>query len=1072
MTRVIDWFARNSVAANLLMLFIVVAGAISAVTVTQEVFPEFSLDLITIEVPYLGAAPDEVEEAVNVRIEEAIEGIDGIKQITSTAAEGMGTVVIELELGADARKVVDDVKSNVDAIDTFPLETEKPVVREITSRRQVIDVAVSGQTDEATLKTIAERVRDELSATPEITQVDIVNAKPYEISIEVSEAALRRHGLTFDEVADAVRRSSLDLPGGSVRTEGGEILLRTIGQAYRGNEYEKLVLWTRADGSRLRLGEVATVVDGFAETDQMARFDVEPSVLVSVFRSGNQSALDIAAVVHDYVATTSRHLPAGIKLTTWQDQAQILDDRLTLLLRNGSTGFVLVFLVLALFLELRLALWTSLGIPVSFLGALWIMPGLEASINEISLFAFILVLGIVVDDAIVVGENIFTHQERHGQGLRGAIEGAKEISVPVAFAVLTSVAAFVPLLVVPGIMGKVFRVIPLIVIPCLLFSLVESLQILPAHLSHFPARPTRPGLWRRFQGLFANGLKKFVQVAYRPALDVALRWRYSTAAVGAATLIVTIGMVLGGWAKFHFFPSIEADFISAAITLPQGTPASRTSSAIAQLERGAERLREELTARDDVDPFRHVYASVGDQPLAAQGGGPFGPIMSRSASNLGEITIELAPSDTRLETSEMLGNRWRELTGAIPEATEVKYTTTMMSPGEDVDVQLSGSDIDMLRAAADAVQTRLSEYAGVHGIADSFRQGKQEMKLGIKPAAETLGLTLQDLGRQVRQAFYGEEAQRIQRGRDDVRVMVRYPEEERRSLGDLDNMRIRTPNGGEVPFRQVAAVESGRGFATIRRVDRQRAINVTAAVDASVTSSQAVIQDLETRILPAVLPAFPGVHYSFEGAQAEQRDAVGGLQRGFVLALLMIFALLAIPLRSYSQPLIIMSAIPFGLVGAVWGHILLGLDVTMMSMFGLVALTGVVVNDSLVMVDFINRKRTEHEELGVAVREAGAARFRPILLTSLTTFVGLLPLMAEPSFQAQFLVPMAVSLAFGVVFATFITLILVPTAYLILDDLGRGLRVVFAREHTEATVKGTVQVPTPDVIADAPGVSA
>ena len=1060
MTRVIDWFARNPVAANLLMVFIIVSGAISAFTVKQEVFPEFSLDRITIEVPYLGAAPDEVEEAVNIRIEEAIQGIDGIKQITSTASEGMGSVMIELEIGADARTVVDDVKSRVDAIDTFPVETEKPIVREITSRRQVVDIAISGQTDEFSLKALAEQVRDDLSAYPEITQVEIVNARPYEISIEVSEGALRRHGLTFDEVAQAVRRSSLDLPGGSVRTDGGEILLRTIGQAYRGSDYENLVFWTRADGSRLRLGDIATVVDGFAETDQMARFDIAPSVLVTVFRTGQQSALDIADVVNEYVANANTRMPAGISLTTWQDQARILDDRLTLLLRNGATGFVLVFLVLALFLDLRLAVWTSLGIPISFLGAIWLMPALDVSINQISLFAFILVLGIVVDDAIVVGENVHTHQERHGEGLRGAIEGAQEISVPVTFAVLTTVAAFLPLMFVPGMMGKIFRVIPLIVIPCLLFSLVESLQILPAHLSHVPKPKTRRGPWARFQGLFANGLKRFIRVVYRPTLALALRWRYSTAAVGAATLILTVGMVLGGWANFHFFPAIEADFISAAITMPQGTPATGTSEALRRLEAGAEALRRELVGTEGVNPFRHVYSSVGDQPLAAQGGGPFGAILNRASSNLGEITIELASSEDRSQTSEMLGTRWRELAGTIPEATEVRFTATMMSPGNDVDVQLTGGDIDGLRAAADAVKTRLAGYAGVYEISDSFRQGKQEMQLGIRPAAETLGLTLQDLGRQVRQAFYGEEAQRIQRGRDDVRVMVRYPEDERRSLGDLDNMRIRTPDGVEVPFSQVAVVEPGRGFASIRRVDRQRAINVTAAVDASVTSSQAVIADLERRILPGVLAGFPGISYSFEGAQAEQRDTIGGLQRGFALGLLMIFALLAIPLRSYLKPLIIMSAIPFGLVGAVWGHILLGLDVTMMSMFGLVALTGVVVNDSLIMVDFINRKRERHVDIDLAVREAGAARFRPILLTSLTTFVGLAPLMAERSFQAQFLVPMAVSLAFGVVFATFITLILVPTAYLILDDFTRGARRLLGRPPVEDVAVSDARLPS------------
>ena len=1064
----ISWFARNPVAANLMMVFIIVSGLIATTTVREEVMPELELDWISIQVPYLGAAPEEVEEGVVIRIEEAIQGIDGIKEIQSTASEGSASVMVELELGADPRRVVDEVKNNVDAITTFPIETEKPIIREMIARSRVTDISISGPTDIFALKALAERVRDELTAMPEITQVDVVSAPPYEISIEVSEVALRRHGMTFDQVADAVRRSSLDLPGGSVRTDGGEILLRTIGQAYRGHEYENLVLWTRADGSRLRLGDVATVVDGFAETDQQARFDQQPTVLVSVFRTGEQSALDISAALENYVERTRPRLPEGVSMTVWLNEAEVLNDRLSLMLRTGASGFVLVFIVLTLFLELRLAFWVSLGIPISFLGAIAMMPSLDVSANVISLFAFTLVLGIVVDDAIIVGENIYRHQEEHGEGLRGAIEGAREIAKPVTFAVLTTVAAFMPMMFVPGMMGKIFRVIPFIVIPCLLFSLVESLGILPAHLSHIPRRG-RPGLWRRFQSLFSNGLKLFVRRVYTPLLETALQWRYVTAAVGLSTLILTGGMALGGWVNFQFFPSIEADFMSASVTMPQGTPVEATSRAIARLEDGAARVRARLLQETGVDYFRHVSAAIGDQPMAGAGDVPSGPIESPAGSNVGEVTVELLPAETRNLTSEQLGNLWREATGPIPEAVEVGFSMSIMDPGDDVDVQLAGPDLDRLRAAADELKVRLAEYAGLYDISDSFRAGKEEMQLGIKPAAETLGLTLQDLGRQVRQAFYGEEAQRIQRGRDDIRVMVRYPEADRRSLGDLENMRIRTPNGGEVPFSQVAEVEPGRGFASIRRVNRNRAVNVTAAVDPAITSVAAVIADIESRILPEVLAGYPGVFYTFEGAQAEQTETVGGLQRGFILALLMIFALLAVPLRSYVQPLIIMAAIPFGLVGAIWGHMVMGLDVTMMSMFGLIALTGVVVNDSLVMVDFINRARSVHADLGrtirqaggrpadhhqfesaglqLAIREAGSNRFRPILLTSLTTFFGLVPLMLERSMQAAFLVPMAVSLAFGVIFATFITLILVPVSYLILDDVQRTLRRLFGSEE-------------------------
>jgi multidrug efflux pump subunit AcrB len=1045
MQGMIAWFARNSVAANLLMILIIACGLVASFSINSEPRPEISLDRINIEVPYLGAAPEEVEQAICVRLEEAIQGLDGIEQITSTASEGMGAVMVELELGADVRQVLDDIKGRVDAIDTFPDEAEKPIIRELSNRNQVIDLAVSGPVDEFALKAAAERIRAELTAIPEISHVEITGARPYEISIEVSELALRRHGLTFDEVARAVRQSSLDVPGGSIRSAGGEILLRTIGQAYRGSEYEDLVLLTRADGTRLALGDVATVVDGFAETDQLARFDGDAAVLISVFRTGDQGTFEIARQVYDYVERAAATLPAGLSLTVWRDQARGLEAQLTLMLRTGATGFALVFLLLALFLELRLAFWVSLGIPLSFLGAVMLMPGLDVTVNQVSLFAFILVLGIVVDDAIIVGESIFTRQEEHGEGLRGSIEGTHAVATPVVFAVLTTVAAFLPLLFVPGMMGKMFRNIPLIAIPCLLFSLVESLYILPAHLSHRPKRRHR-GPWARFQGFFADGLKLGIRQAYRPGLEIALRWRYLTAAVGVSMLVVTLGFVRGGWVTFHFFPSVEADAISVSVTMPQGTPVSVTSTAVRKAEVGAERLRSALFDETGRDYFRHVLASVGELPSGPgpQLGGSGGGV----SANLGGVTIELAPAQDRVFTSEQLGNRWRELTDPMPEAVAVDYQLSAMSPGDDVDVMLVGPNIEQLRAAADEVKAQLGGYAGVHSVTDSFRAGKEELKLAIKPAAETLGLTLRDLGSQVRQAFYGEEAQRIQRGRDDVRVIVRYPADQRRSVGDLENMRIRTSDGGEVPFRQVALVEPGHGFASIKRVDRNRAINVSAVVDEGVTSGASVTAGIRDRILPAVLAKYPRVSYVVEGVQAEQQDAIGGLQVGFAVALLAIFALLAIPLKSYFHPLIIMGAIPFGIVGAVWGHMLMGEAMTMISLFGLVALTGVVVNDSLIMIVFINRNRELHVDLAIAVREAGVARFRPILLTSLTTFFGLVPLMFTQSFDAAFMVPMAISLAFGVLFATFITLVLVPTAYLILDDVTRMVRILFGLPPT------------------------
>ena len=661
----------------------------------------------------------------------------------------------------------------------------------------------------------------------------------------------------------------------------------------------------------------------------------------------------------------------------------------------------------------------------------------DVTVNSISVFAFVLVLGVIVDDAIIVGENVYTHQERHGKGLLGAIEGSREIATPVIFAVLTTVAAFMPLTFVPGWVGQLFRVIPLVVVPCLLFSLVESMCILPSHLSHIPTH-RRITPMRRLRQFFAGGLELFIERVYKPTLELTLRWRYLTAAIAVSTLILTAGMVLGGWLTFHYIPPIESDRMIASITMPLGVSVSDTARAVRKLELGAERLRRELLEETGRDYFRHTFASIGDQPMMSRGGGPMAPTRAVSAAHLGEFTIELLPSQERAQSSEQLGNRWRELTGPIPEAIEVGFNASMFVPlSEDVNVMLVGSDIDRLRAAADDIKAELSAHAGVYGIADSFRAGKREMQLGITPAAQTLGLTLEDLGRQVRQAFYGEEAQRIQRGRDDIRVMVRYPAENRRSVGDLENMRIRTPNGGEVPFSHVATVQPGRGFSSIRRVDRNRVVNVTASLDQTVTSSGVVLTDLQNRVLPEVLPRHPGVFHVFEGVMALLEEAIGALVIGFFVALMAIFTLLAVPLKSYLQPLIIMSAIPFGLVGAVLGHIFMGQDLTFMSMLGLVALAGVVVNDNLVMVTFINRKRTLHTDVNTAIREAGVARFRPILLTSLTTFFGLAPLMMERSIDAAFFQPMAVSLAFGVIFATFITLVLVPTTYLIIEDVRR-----------------------------------
>ncbi len=1028
MNGVIDWFARNHVAANLLVVGIFVAGLMGLWSGKREVFPSVSSDMISVSVVYRGAAPSEVEQGVCIKIEEAIQGIEGIKKILSTATEGLGTTRAELVPGTDIPEALEEIKSAVEAIDTFPQLTEKPVIEEIVVEKQVINVAIAGEVGAMALRQFAELVRDDLTAIPDITQVRLANARPYEISIEVSPSALRQHGLTFDAVAAAIRSSSVDLPGGGIKTNGGEILLRSIHQAYRGEDFESILLMVREDGTRVLVKDVCRVIDGFRESDQESLFDGKPCLMVQVFRVGNQNALTISSKVQD---------------------ASYLRSRQELLVKNGFFGLALVFATLALFLRFGLAAWVSVGLFVSFMGTLWLMPIIDVSINLLSLFAFILVLGIVVDDAIVVSENIHSHQQRDGFSLLSAIRGTQEVGKPVIFAVLTTVAAFLPLVMVPGNTGKIMRGIPLVVIPTLLFSLVESLLVLPCHLSHRAPAPFHgngAGLrsfWGKLQGAFTSRLEDFVHRTYRPFLQVAIEWRYVTLACCLGVFLLTLGLMGGGWVRFQFFPPVEGDNVAAILTMPEGTSSQETLRAVHALESSAQRVRAEADVSlssegpSPTSVFRHTLSSIGQQPFfktQQEGAGKFVPDVSNA--HLGEVHVELVPSEERVGTSSyQLASAWRDATQPIPGVESLKFTASIFSAGEPINLQITGRDFALLEQAGNELQKILARYPGVKDISDTLKAGKSEIQLEIKPRAEVLGLSQAELGRQVRQAFYGEEVQRIQRGRDDMRVMVRFPKIDRSRISTLESMMIRTSDGREVPLEEVATLQWGTGFSSIERVDRRRAINILADVDVTQANTTEIIRALDEEDLPSLLAKYPGLTFSWQGERREQQETIAGIASGYPLALIIIYALLAVPFRSYTQPLIVMSAIPFGLIGAVFGHILMGMDLTILSMFGIVALSGVVVNDNLVLVVYINRMREEGMRLGEAVLKAGVARFRPILLTSLTTFVGLMPLILEKSVQAQFLIPMAISLAFGVMFATVISLILVPIGYLLLEDI-------------------------------------
>ena len=1060
MRGIIYWFARNGVVANLLLVVIAAAGLLTVGNLKQEVFPEISLDAISVAVDYRGAAPEEVEEAICVRVEEAVQDIEGIKKVTSRATEGRGSITIELHTGYDVREILADVKTKVDAIDTFPEDVEKPVISEVTSAMQVVNVAIAGDASLAMLKRLGERARDDLIALPEISQAELLNAPPYEISIEVSEEALRRWGLTFDDIANAVRRHSVDLPGGSVKTELGEVLLRTEGQAYSGAEYERLPLLTRPDGTNIVLSDVATVIDGFEDVAIAGMLDGRPKVEVQVYRIGDQSAITVAKAVNDYVARAAPTMPEGITMDTWQDGSVLLESRINLLVKNGISGLALVFVVLALFLRLRLAFWVTLGIPISFLGAIAVMGAMDQSINMLSLFSFILVLGIVVDDAIVVGENIHTTQVRTGKRTSAAVRGTLQVLVPVTFGVLTTMAAFAPMLFVPGVMGKVMVQFPLIILPTLFFSLVESNLILPRHLSHYK-RPPPDGSKNVFQragdaffGVFSGAMDWFIRTIYRPVIRKAVQWRYATVSIGIFSLLLTLGMIGAGQVRLVLFPVVDSDNVVAFLTMPQDAPAEVTAAALDRVMDGANIARRELAADLGQDQVRHIVSSVGEQPFRRVQGGPLGGAGNFQGEHLGEINLELVQSEDRLASAEEVANRWRSKVGQIPGAVELSITHDLFGGGKAIDLQYSYPDTDRLVEIVELTRTHLAGYPGVFGVTDTHRGGKPEIKLALTKEGEGLGFTLQSLGRQVRQAFLGEESQRIQRGRDDVRVMVRYPTQDRRALASLESMRVRTPTGDEVPFSTVATATMGRGAAAITRVDRRRAINVQADIDETVTTSDIVVEAMEADFLPALVERYPGLMYSFEGEEVQLAESMDGLFLGFGAALFVMYAMLAIPLKSYVRPFIILSSVPFGMVGAIWGHWLLGLPVSFLSMCGMVALAGVVVNDGLVLASFIKSYARKSGTLGRAVQLAGEARFRPIILTSLTTAAGVTPLMLESSLQAQFLIPMAVALAAGVLFATAVTLVLMPSLYMIVEDIRHGFRWLLRGESFPAAPAG------------------
>ena len=1025
----IRWMANNHVAANLLMLFFLAGGIVVSMQIKQEVFPDIALDYINIQVAYPGAGPEEVEEGIILKIEENLTGIEGIKELRSTASEGFASVMAELYPNEDQDVILQEIKSEIDRIVTFPGEAEKPVVTKIMRKKEVLSLAVYGDVPERSLREIGDDVRDELLTLPSITQAEIAGIRPYEISIEISEENLQRYNLTLAQVARRIHGASLDLPGGTIKTNSGEILVRTKERKYTGAEYGEITILTEASGREVTLSDIATVRDSFEETNETSYFDGKPAVMIEIYRIGSQTPTEISDVVYQYVKEKSENLPRTVQLAVWKDRSESLRSRISLLTNNGVLGLCLVLVILGLFLEFRLAMWVMMGIPVSFCGAFLFMPAVGVSLNMISLFAFIMALGVVVDDAIVVGENVHSHRRMGKSPLAAAVDGTYEVAVPVVFAVLTSVAAFVPLLYVTGHIGKFIDTIPRVVILILVVSLIECLFVLPAHLSQQKSRkPSSFIVFRKFgegQKLFGVALLTFINGPYLRFLKGCLRERYVTIAIAVATLILTIGLVKGRIVKFDFMPKVQSDTIKVKLEMPPGTPIAKTREIQEMIEAEGRATIAHFDAEltDGGSILRYYYSTVGS-----------------GGSNFARMSLFLVPGEDRLVGSTEVAEYWRKSVGEVAGVESLSFENNLVHMGANIDIRLSHENYHVLEMAAAKVRLALAEYPGVGDITNSLSRGKRELKITLKPAGRTLGITEEDLGRQLRSAFYGAEALRLQRGRDEVKVMVRYPEKDRQFLWNLETMRIRTPTGGEIPLLQAASVVESKGFSQINRADRKRVTNLTGSVNKKIANSGAILEELEKGVLAELKSDYPGLNYNLEGEAKESNDSKMSMLSGLGMAMLVIYGLLAIPLRSYAQPLLIMIAIPFGVVGAIWGHLITGYDMAIMSMFGIVALAGVVVNDSLLLIDFVNQKCKEGMAVTEALLEAGTRRFRPILLTSLTTFFGLSPIILETSTQAQFLIPMAISLAFGILFGTVIALVLVPSLYLVFEDV-KGLFV-------------------------------
>lgn len=1009
------FMARNSIIANLLMIILLGGGAWTMVTIQKEVFPQFQLDIVEVSVVYPGAAPEEVERGILMPVEEAVRGVQGIREITSVAREGSGTVNIELISSVDRMKAFQDIDQAVNRIRTFPDDIEEPEVTLQAQQQDVMEIGIYGDVDIWTLRKLAEQLRDRLLNEENITQVEIGNVPDYVTHVEISRQKLREYNLTLGRIADIIRESSEDIPAGAVETMSGEILLRMKERKQWAEEFGKIELVPSGTGSPVLLNDIAEITDGFEETGFHGQFNRQPSVEVQIFRIGDQSPLDIAETTQNVLEEFGESVPPGVNVRIDSNRAEDYEERLSLLTENGILAIVIVLFILTLFLEYHLAFWVMMGMAISFIGGIVFLDFIGVSINMISMFGFLVALGIVVDDAIVVGENIFEYRQRGMGPLEAAIAGVKDIANPVIFSILTNIIAFIPLLFLPGTTGKFWWPLPAVVIVILSVSLFEALFILPAHLSHRSKkkRSKIADYITRFQKAFARKFEFFIDHYYRPFLEICLRHRYITLSVAIASVLIVGGYAYSDHMGIIMMPEVSADEIEAGVTLPVSTTPQQAAKVANEITESTHRMFEEHNLFEVAEGIK---TNVRGQSFI-------------------DVEIVMKPPDERDMTAQEVIELWRDEIGDIEGVDQITFEAERGPGGwqQDISVDLSHTNIAVLEKASEDFFATMEEYEATRDINDNYNKGKPQFDFKLLPEGRNLGLSPTEVGRQVRDAFYGALAMRQLRGINEIEVRVKLPRKERQDIYNLEEFIIRAPDGTEVPLLDVATVTEGEAFTSINRRNGRRVITVGMDVEPASAVTR-VLESIQKDVLPGLRADYPGITWSFEGSQAEMRESTQALWGGFALALMIIYALLAIAFSSYFQPLIVLMAIPFGLFGAVIGHILLGYDLSLISLMGIIALSGVVVNDSLIMVDHANKNRGEKSAFD-AIHDAGVRRFRPIILTTLTTFGGLTPIILETSRQAYYLIPMAISLGFGIVFATGIILVIVPSLYMVLEDV-------------------------------------